>query len=87
MSRIIKGTRDLKGRIVMKQATGGMGRLRCMKCQGLMIDALDTTTGTPVKRCQGCGQQVTITTLGAQPTAAASVAARKLPQRPGARRP
>lgn len=59
MSRIIRGTQDLKGRIISKQATGGMGRIRCPKCQGLAVDAVDTKTGQKVKRCNGCGRQFT----------------------------
>jgi len=85
MSRIIRGTQDAKGRIMLKQAEGGMGRIRCPKCQCLAIDAIDSRTGTKVKRCQGCGNQFTLTPMGSARPPAASL---RVPPRPqGVQRP
>ena len=55
MSRVIRGTKDLKNRIVMKSPQGGTGRIRCPKCQGLAVPATDNATGQPVLQCSGCG--------------------------------
>lgn len=60
MSRIIRGTLDARrGKLIQKQAAGGVGRMRCPACHGLAVDAIDTRTGRKVKRCGTCGRQYT----------------------------
>lgn len=52
--KIIRGTQDAKGVVYQKQPDGGTGRMRCMKCQGLMTKQR-LADGTEVVKCGGCG--------------------------------
>lgn len=52
--KIIRGTRDLKGRVLLKQAEGGMRRIRCPKCNQL-AKPTRRPDGTEVLQCVGCG--------------------------------
>lgn len=54
MSKIIRGTLDRKNRTILKKPEGGVGRIRCPKCQQL---ALPEKNGQnePQYRCMGCG--------------------------------
>jgi hypothetical protein len=56
--RIIRGTRDAKGNVITKQQEGGVGRLRCMKCQCLAVPTR-LADGREVHKCQGCGAMFT----------------------------
>lgn len=56
--RIIRGTRDAKGNVITKQQEGGVGRVRCMKCQRLAVPTR-LPNGKEVLQCQGCGAQFT----------------------------
>lgn len=56
--KIIRGTRDAKGNVIIKQQEGGVGRVRCMKCQRLAIP-VRLANGKEVLQCQGCGAQFT----------------------------
>lgn len=58
MSKIIRGTRDAKNRTILKQPQGGVGRVRCPKCQNLAIAELDGQ-GRQTYRCTGCGSILT----------------------------
>jgi transcription elongation factor Elf1 len=59
MSRAISGTQDLKGRVTIKAAEGGMERIRCPSCQGIAVPSLDAQTGTKVIACGKCGRSYT----------------------------
>lgn len=52
--RIIRGTQDAKGNIFQKQPEGGTGRMRCMKCQCLVVP-VTLAGGKQVMQCMGCG--------------------------------
>jgi ribosomal protein S27E len=54
MSKIIRGTLDNKNRTILKQPEGGVGRVRCMKCQQLAVAQLGPD-GKQQFKCQGCG--------------------------------
>lgn len=56
MSRVIKGTRDLKtGQTIMKGAYGGNRRIRCPKCQQNVAIPMQDNNGQNILQCQGCG--------------------------------
>ena len=54
MSKIIRGTQDKKNRVILKSPDGGVGRIRCPKCQQLAIPEQDGE-GKQMYRCLGCG--------------------------------
>lgn len=54
MSKIIRGTLDKKNRTILKSPEGGVGRIRCPKCQQLAIPE-QGAQGQPQYRCLGCG--------------------------------
>ncbi len=58
MSKVIRGTRDAKNRVLLKQPQGGAGRVRCPKCQNLAILEQDAQGATQY-RCSGCGSILT----------------------------
>ncbi len=60
--KLIRGTQDAKGNIFTKVPEGGTGRMRCMKCQGLVI-ATRTASGKAVMQCQSCGANHTVSQM------------------------
>lgn len=54
MSKIIRGTLDKKNRTILKQPDGGVGRIRCPRCQQLAIPE-QSSTGEAQYKCLGCG--------------------------------
>lgn len=65
--KIIRGTKDAKGNVVTKQPAGGVGRLRCMKCQNLMT-MTTLPSGAKVMKCNGCGANHTTGSMEAKAT-------------------
>jgi hypothetical protein len=55
MKRFRGGTLAAKNTVVLKQAEGGMRRLRCPKCQQLAVPAT-RNDGTQIYRC-ACGAE------------------------------
>ncbi len=53
MPKIIRGTRDARGTVVLKGGQGGLRKVRCSSCQGY---AVETTLpdGTRAYKCT-CG--------------------------------
>lgn len=58
MSKIIRGTQDAKKRTILKQPQGGVGRVRCPKCQGLATSEVGGN-GKVQHRCGSCGSVLT----------------------------
>jgi DNA-directed RNA polymerase subunit RPC12/RpoP len=58
MKRIRSGTLAGKATVVLKQAEGGMRRIRCPKCQMLAMPVTHAN-GTKVYKCGGCGTEYT----------------------------
>jgi ribosomal protein S27E len=58
--RIIRGTKDAKGNVISRTPEGGVGRIRCMRCQNLCTSAM-MPDGTSVMRCAACGANFTMT--------------------------
>lgn len=83
--KIIRSVRDAKGNIIQKQPEGGVGRHRCMKCQGLCIP-VSLPSGKQVMQCQGCGANYTTQSLDAPKAPRPGVVPRRPPQG-SARRP
>lgn len=59
MAKLIRGTLDAKGNTVLKEPEGGVGRVRCPKCQQLAIPMTHPQTGKAMYQCQGCGSYIT----------------------------
>lgn len=51
--RIIRGTRDAQGNVITKVGEGGVGRVRCMKCQGVAVPHR-LPNGKQVLKCTSC---------------------------------
>jgi hypothetical protein len=64
--RIIRGTQDAKGVIYQKQPDGGTGRMRCMKCTSLVVQAT-LHDGKQVMQCTGCGANHTVSSMDKPP--------------------
>ncbi len=60
--KIIRGTQDAKGNVFTKTPEGGTGRMRCMKCGQLVIEA-KLSNGKTVMQCQGCGANHTVSAM------------------------
>lgn len=60
--KIIRSVRDANGNVIQKQPEGGVGRLRCPKCQGLCVQQA-RPDGTPVMACGSCGAAFTRTSM------------------------
>lgn len=48
---VVKGDKDVS---IIKEAEGGVGRMRCPKCQNLAVVST-TAKGKKVKACPVCG--------------------------------
>ena len=83
--KIIRSVRDAKGNLIQKQPEGGVGRHRCMKCQGLCIP-VRLPNGTQVMQCQGCGANYVSQSLDAKKPPRPGVVPRRLPQESARRR-
>ncbi len=55
MQRIIRSVKDARGNIIQKQPPGGLGRLKCPKCQHGVCVAKTYPNGKRVQSCQSCG--------------------------------
>lgn len=60
--KLIRGTQDAKGNVFTKTPDGGTGRMRCMKCQGLVV-ATRMADGKQVMQCQSCGANHTTASM------------------------
>lgn len=56
MSKIIKGTGDMKSQVFLKVPQGGVAQARC-PCGGISVPAIDARTGAKTRRCGKCGKQ------------------------------
>lgn len=54
--KIIRGTKDAKGTVLLKGVQGGVKRIRCPKCQMLAVPATKQD-GASVLLCGGCGAE------------------------------
>lgn len=64
--RIIRGTQDNKGNVITKAPEGGVGRVRCMKCQ-MICTQVTLTTGQVVMQCGSCGSNYGVSSMNASP--------------------
>jgi uncharacterized C2H2 Zn-finger protein len=62
MGKIIRGTQGAKNAVVLREAEGGMRRLRCPKCTMLAVP-VRLSSGETVHQCGGCGAQYKTTRL------------------------
>jgi len=62
MKRFRSGTLANKNTVVLKEADGGMRRIRCPKCQSLAAP-VTRPNGQKVLQCGGCGTQFTSQTF------------------------
>ena len=60
MPRVRSGTQAIKGGpVILKEGVpGGLRKMRCPKCHGIITGA-NTHTGKKVQRCCRCGTQFT----------------------------
>ncbi len=56
MPKVIRGTRDAQGNVILRGEPGGSRRIRCLKCNG-MATAASRPDGTQVLRCNICGAE------------------------------
>jgi hypothetical protein len=61
MAKIIRGTRDSKGMVVLKGGQGGLRKLRCASCQGFAVE--QTLLGGGRAYVCACGAKYTATKL------------------------
>lgn len=53
--KIIRSVKDARGNIIQKQPPGGIGRLKCPKCQRGVTTAKVMPNGKRVLSCNSCG--------------------------------
>lgn len=76
--KTIHSVRDGNGNVYQKTPTGGVGRQRCMKCQGLCT-MKTLADGKSVMSCGGCGAQYTTGSMDGHQQAKPGVVPRKVP--------
>ena len=55
MPKIIRGTRDAKGNLILRGGQGGVNKIRCPGCHGFAQPA--TVDGKPGYACATCGSK------------------------------